>query len=492
LALSEDLEPEKRCANAVAAYIRMYKAILAVVYLTGPTTGQNDPPAIGPVKMLKRYTLTLLLLSLLFTAVAFTARQVLPHDFFGIIEYRPSTFLESSEKPFFFSIGRRVKFANSISENAPTVFEAGLFSGHIDNVYPSPDETRAVVESGGRLYIVDQGKAARLIFTPTANFFGEKIDHGDIFYRTPTLQWSADSRSIFIARDRKNKISNFSSDATLVRATLDDSITISDVIPDFRSWHYVVFGNDVICFDYAPGNGSVVWRCSQKGKVMAVKSLDQERIALEDSTAITGKPFVSYYRNIIYGNENLSLTFFGFSFKNTGDGYEGFFAKGGTNPIFKIRTGANIKGLTVDGVLMEKCIVLPGGRFALIDVHHDNFKGQLLVDGYTGAYRELPRETRVYSSLNSWRYNSFQLTIDHGPEFFPITWLRAKEACEKRSGETCKMFGGTWWSQTQYGENKHSAVALILSGCSSRARGDGGLSPIGRHSRKCLKLPQPA
>ena len=49
-------------------------------------------------------------------------------------------------------------------------------------------------------------------------------------------------------------------------------------------------------------------------------------------TTISEKPFVSYYANV-YADKNLWLTQFGFSFKNIGGGYEGFFAKKSTDPI---------------------------------------------------------------------------------------------------------------------------------------------------------------
>jgi hypothetical protein len=427
-------------------YFNSWKSSCGYTGGTGSEQGLNDPPAIGSAKMLKRYTLKTLLLLLAVIAGACS------HDFFGIIEYKPSTFVESTEKPFFFSIGRRVKFGSFIGESAPTVFEVGFFSGKIDAVYPSPDVTRAVIVSGGRLYVAEPGKAARLILEPVADYFAENIQRGNTYYKTTTLQWGSDSHSIFIARDKKidrgrpGMEQSFSKDATLVRVELGDSLAITDLIPDFRSIIYVLFGNDVICFDYAPGNGSVVWKCARQGKILAVRWLDEKGAILEDGTTISGRPFVSHYGNLDARGRNIWLAYFRFSFKNTGDGYEGFFAKDSAN--------LNIKGRRVDGVLDYRCIVLPGGRFVLIDVQHDNFKGQLLVDTEARIYRELPSETRVYSSVNSWKYyNNFEFSMDGCPEFLflPKNLQKEKEACEKRSGETCEMFGGIWWSQSQYG-----------------------------------------
>ncbi len=73
--------------------------------------------------------------------------------------------------------------------------------------------------------------------------------------------------------------------------------------------------------------------------------------------------------------------------------------------------------------------VLPGDRYAFLKLWMENFKGghgQILVDGLTGQYRELPQDTFVYRNLNSLNYTNakFGLRWSDGPEFPPLQSLR--------------------------------------------------------------------
>lgn len=58
-----------------------------------------------------------------------------------------------------------------------------------------------------------------------------------------------------------------------------------------------------------------------------------------------------------------------------------------------------------------------------------NFKGgrgQILVDGFTGQYREVPANSLVYRNLNSLNYDrvEFGLRWSDSPEFEPMFPLR--------------------------------------------------------------------
>src|SRR5256885_12345634 len=61
----------------------------------------------------------------------------------GIVDYKPSEFTGQASKPFFFSIGEKLKYGTAISEEVPTLLERQPFGGELKAVYPSPDQRKA-------------------------------------------------------------------------------------------------------------------------------------------------------------------------------------------------------------------------------------------------------------------------------------------------------------------------------------------------------------
>src|SRR5688572_5132862 len=88
--------------------------------------------------------------------------DALASGFFVIVDYKPSAFVEQASRPFFYSIGGRLMFGASIDENAPTIFQSKFFD-NLDEVIPSPDNSKAIVISGRRFYLAAPGKPPRLI-----------------------------------------------------------------------------------------------------------------------------------------------------------------------------------------------------------------------------------------------------------------------------------------------------------------------------------------
>jgi hypothetical protein len=104
----------------------------------------------------------------------------------GIIDYKPSVFSEQAAMPFFFSMGKKLKYGSAIKEDAPTLFEAGLFDGDINEVYPSPDQKKAVVVIGNCLYLAQTGKPTTKLLQPFK------------LWNMRDLQWDSQSRYIFV------------------------------------------------------------------------------------------------------------------------------------------------------------------------------------------------------------------------------------------------------------------------------------------------------
>ena len=361
-------------------------------------------------------------------------------DFFGIENYKPQPFFEQAAKPFFYSIGNQLKFGNSIDINAPALFTDTSFfenstilgirvgAKSISNglsVFPSPDGKKAVFVSNGNLYIAEAEKPTQLILERIDTDDAENFRLGEVFHKLSMLQWDSQSKYIYIAKDKKQKSlfeQSFSVDATLIRVDVTRSTAVTEIIPNFRSIHYFFVNDDGICFNYAQGNGDVNWRCSINGNIQTVKETNNG-VVLQDGTEFKQD---SYFFSSLRSEGKIWLSNYGYSLKPIRDRYIGFFSKQHTQPLLTIKGGANIKGQFVDGVVDLQSTVLPGGRYVLLYVWHDNFKGQLLVDGVAGRYKELPRNTWVYQSLNSTNYKNvkFDLIKDRWPMFFPMHKLR--------------------------------------------------------------------
>lgn len=327
----------------------------------------------------------------------------------GILNYSPSFFTEQVETPFFFSIGKRLKYGKMISEEAPTLFEGKMFNGDITAVFPSPDNKKAAIVSGGSLYLAQVGKETMLLLSKIDNLAGSNVRIGAVFYKWPTIQWDYESRFIYVTKDKKQEqVSRqvHSKYAVLVRIDIENSQHGREIVSDFPSLHYFMVGDDAVCFDYALNNGDVIWKCSTPTGVSRVLSMDDKNVLLESGVTVTGIRFLSYTPNI-YETE-IWLTRFGFFIKKISNEVEGLFSKSRpTSQLIAIKTGRNIKGHEVDGIGQYGGSVLPGGRYILLNLWHHNFKGQLLIDGNTGQYRELPKNSRVYQNINSSNYENF-------------------------------------------------------------------------------------
>ena len=224
------------------------------------------------------------------------AQVAIANEAYGISNYRPSDFVEIADSPFFYSIGKQLKYGPGIDEAAPSLFEGSWLNGDLVKVYPSPDNQKAAIVSNRKLYLVKAGEAPLLALENVDHYDPKKMSDGDVYFKWPTLQWHPNSRFVYIAKDRKQKVweQYFSKNATLVRIDIENVDVIEELIPDFRSTRYFFVGPDSVCFNYALGDGSVIWKCSTAKGISQARTLNSRGIHLDNEVALSERRFLSY------------------------------------------------------------------------------------------------------------------------------------------------------------------------------------------------------
>ncbi|CAM2188447.1 conserved hypothetical protein [Paraburkholderia sacchari] len=343
----------------------------------------------------------------------------------NIVDYRPSTFSELADTPFFFSIGNKLKYGRAIVDSAPTVFE-GDFSDDLRNaVYPSPNQKRAIVVIGKKLYVVEPGKKPYLILGEADNEVGSLHGTGAQFYQHIRLQWDPSSRYILIPRDRKQpQISQqlYSADKALLRIDTDNPSAFHELVPagQFRSASFFLINSEDVCFDFKVNANKIMWKCQSSGVTKEVSSISSEEIVFYDGTKMAGKPFASYNGNI-YETE-IWLTHYGFFMRRLEDGTVGIFRKGHfSRPYMRLKPYENIKGQELDGLWQREGEVLPGGRYAFLKIN----EGAFLLDSRNGTYKQLSADVRCYINFNSAAHQGSLGVATHGSGRFNVEFTAA-------------------------------------------------------------------
>jgi hypothetical protein len=334
----------------------------------------------------------------------------------GIVDYKPSEFTGQASEPFFFSIGKKLKYGTAISEEVPTLLEGKLFDGELRAVYPSPDQTKAAVVTGGKLYFVEPGKPPLILLDPFVSWLeGRKIPIGETYYDFGHIQWDATSRYIFLTRDKiQERPINPESfrqrnnmNRALVRIDTTQDHSIVEVIPagQFRTTSGPSFINDDgICFDSSDNKGDVYLKCIVAGNAHIAKKVETDKIVFNDGLVLNGRIFMTSRLDYISGDILMVESGFHLTKREGSLVVDLLHKNKPDSPMLSVEGAINIKGHFWDGI--HERTILPGGRYAFLHVWHK----KILLDSETGSYKELPTNTRVYQNVNSRDHeSSFQL-----------------------------------------------------------------------------------
>ena len=254
--------------------------------------------------------------------------------------------------------------------DAPTLFEVGLFE-HLGAVFPSPDQIKAAVVVGDRLYLVQPGKPTVQLLRPIciskASF--------EVSCYLLNLKWDSGSRYIFISKTTGEPLilpTRFNPDRrpqALVRIDTNNTITEQELIPadEFRvdNSSFTLLSDNSICFKIGTKEGNILWKCWSSGHIRVVKVLENDRITFQDGSTIDVKPYVSYA-----SGENL-LALGGYSLTRVTNSLmvDFFHSNRPDVPIFRLEGAVEpLKGHFGEGFHANESAVLPGGRYAFLSV----------------------------------------------------------------------------------------------------------------------------
>ncbi len=314
----------------------------------------------------------------------------------NIVGFKPTTYAERTESPFFYSIGSTLMYSNSIDPQARPIVE-----GQITRVLIAPDAKHAAVVVGSQLIVVSGDGSLNRKVAAVSSIYREPKPVGEQFVRDDGFQWSSDSKLLYYIRDEyyASKGSQlFSQKGELWVFNIATSQP-KQVISPFRAHKYFLGVGDIYFSEpdekgnlvpkHFDGNKTQVLGVASDGKASAdPESLfytftlhDYERGMLRDKQVRLERKEDGTQRLLLNGRETLSVT-----------------------------RGKGIKGPyhCQNGLL--RSAFLPGDRYFLTNVHCGNYEGQLLIDASTGIYKVLPKDTRVYPLMNTRTFPKYRIT----------------------------------------------------------------------------------
>ena len=119
-----------------------------------------------------------------------------------IIDFQPSSFEERADTPFFYSIGEALKYADHIATVVPT-----LLTGKIDEIVIAPDNKMAAVTTDGKLLIVHADATGNRLVTTVNAYDKDPKPVGKSFFRGDLIQWSKDSKYVYLIKDEYSLVS---------------------------------------------------------------------------------------------------------------------------------------------------------------------------------------------------------------------------------------------------------------------------------------------
>ena len=317
----------------------------------------------------------------------------------NIVDFKPTSFEAKATAKFFYSIDDELKYSDQIDPHVPT-----LIRGPFTNFQVSPDGSKIAVVIKKHLLIIGTDSVIGDVGTVDSIYRGFK-PVGRSFFRDEDFQWSRDSKSLYLIRDEyyHSKGSQlFSKKGELWRYDLD-SLSLRLVLKPFAAHAYFFGLNSGIYYSEPTLHGDLQLKFFDGGNLANIdQSSSKSTIEFTDGSEeglFYSFSIVDYEKALPSLNVRLA----------DHNGLQDLLID--EKKYLSVTQGYDwLSGYDFCTRLLRS-VFLPGDRFFLLNVPFcGNYKGQLLFDLESGHYQELPRNTVVFSTLNTVTFKRYRVT----------------------------------------------------------------------------------
>jgi hypothetical protein len=323
----------------------------------------------------------------------------------NIVNFRPKAFQAKAASEFFYSVGDELKFGDEISPQSPT-----LMRGNIGYFLVSPASTRIAAVVSGKLVVVSRAPLVIRQVAPVDDIFREPKPLGRQFFRDFEMQWSRDSKILYLVKDEfyETKGAQLFSDKAELWSYDVDANRLWMVLKPFPASSYFLGQKSGIYFSVPTEKGDSQLRYFDGKQTLDIRVPYGQAIPVEQLDAsFRESPFFSF--DDLSGLDQIQTAKYLSTAIDAANGVE--WLEAGTRRYLAFTHGEGLKG----GYYCDQADrgdLLPGNRYFLFSPYCGNYEGQILLDTRTGDYERLPKDSRVYLTFNIESYPHYKITDD--------------------------------------------------------------------------------
>jgi hypothetical protein len=282
--------------------------------------------------------------------------------------------------------------------------------GRIGYFLVSPDSNRIAAVVGGKLVVVSRIPLVIRQVAPVDSIFREPKPLGRQFFRDFEMQWSRDSKVLYLVKDEfyATKGAQLFSDKAELWGYDVDANRLWMVVKPFPAGSYFLGQKSAIYFSVPTENGDLQLRCFDGKQTHDIRVPYGQAIPVEQLNASSREsPFFSF--DDLSGLDQIQAAKY---LSTTIDGANGVeWLQAGNRRYLAFTRGVGLKGNYYCDQA-DRGNLLPGNRYFLFSTYCGNYEGQILLDTQTGDYERLPKNSSVYLTFNTESYPHYKITVD--------------------------------------------------------------------------------